>query len=79
MQKIRIGYDNNLGIQNDFAKTVQCDVVGYQDISHLVKDFSSQELNAIFVQAGTLPYLNNYESLCPAYNELYAGLVIDPV
>lgn len=61
MAKIRIGYDNNLGIPSDFADTVKCDVIGNGDLNQLINSFAKRDLDAVFIPVGTLPYMKDYE------------------
>lgn len=59
MNKIKIGYDDNLGLPNDFADTIGCNLVAYHDIGKMIAALENQTLAAIFIHAGTLPYLKN--------------------
>lgn len=58
---MRIGYDLNLGIPNDFAQHIKSEIISYGDLTQLINDFSAQKLDAIFIPVGTLPYMKDYE------------------
>lgn len=59
MQKIKIGYDDNLGLPEDFAAYMGCEIVAHHDLAHLLQAFNQKQLDAIFVPCGTLLALNN--------------------
>ncbi len=59
MGKIKIGYDVNLEIPNDFAQVIGCEVVPYNSLDELLNAFNKKELAAAFIPAGTLPYVSN--------------------
>lgn len=66
MQKIRLGYDSNLGLPPDFSEKIPCDLVGYEDITLLVKLFQAENLDSIFIPVGTLPYIKKYQIISQA-------------
>jgi hypothetical protein len=54
MEKVKIGYDDNLGLPQDFAAYMGCEIVSYHDLNQLLQAFNQKQLDAIFVPCGTL-------------------------
>jgi hypothetical protein len=64
MTKTIIAYDDNLGLPANLASDLNCTVCAYHDLAKLLKDFEETEnMQAIFVPAGTLLYIKNYHIL----------------
>lgn len=61
MNKIKIGYADNLGLPNDFADAIGCSLIAYRDLGKMFEALENQTLAAIFITAGTLPYIKNYK------------------
>lgn len=66
MNTIKIGYDDNLGLPNDFAAIIGCDIVPYHELEEMIAAFRSQTIVAMFAPAGTLPYIPEYEIIAQA-------------
>ena len=66
MDKIKIAYDDNLGLPADFVEWVGCDIVSYHDLSEMTHVFEDDSVYGMFIPAGTLPYLQNYEIISQA-------------
>lgn len=66
MYKIKFGYDVNLGLPSDFASVLNLDAVSYFDIGKMIQDFEQKEIACMFIPAGTLPYLKEYELIAQA-------------
>ncbi len=65
--EISIGYDDNLGLANDFQTAIGCKVVPYHNLTLMLEDFEKEKLAAIFLPAGTLPYIKEYTILSQAF------------
>lgn len=61
METLKFGYDDNLGLPADFAEKAGCQLAAYHNLEELIRAFESGKLDAIFIPAGTLPYLQHYE------------------
>ena len=64
--KIKIGYDDNLGLPGDFSEALDCELIAYHDLGNMISAFERKILFAVFVPTGTLPYLSKYEILTQA-------------
>lgn len=58
-----MGYDDNLGLPDDFSASIGCEIQAYHDLNEMIQAFEQGSLAAMFIPAGTLPYLKNYELL----------------
>ena len=63
LKRIKIGYDDNLGLPTDFAETIGCDIVAFHDLDKMLQSYNAKELSAMFLPVGALPYLKNYNIL----------------
>lgn len=66
MDKITIAYDDNLGLPNDFAETVDCNIAAYHELGEMIKQFEKGNIFGMFIPAGALPYLKNYKIISQA-------------
>ena len=66
MDKVLIGYDDNLGLPKGFSETLGCDVAPYHILTPMLEDFAEGKLSAIFIPSGTLPYVKEYKILSQA-------------
>lgn len=66
MSKIIVGYDDNLGLPNDFITTMDCNIQPYHDLGEMLQAFDTNDLAAIFIPSGTLPYVKNFQILAQA-------------
>jgi hypothetical protein len=60
-EKIKVGYDDNLGLPSDFSVEMDCDIVPFHDLATLTDAFAKKELAIMFIPAGTLPFVKEYE------------------
>lgn len=54
-----IGFDDNLGLPSEFSNISKLVTRSYHDIGKMVDDFVAEQLAAIFIPCGTLPYINS--------------------
>ncbi|MBA3661955.1 MAG: hypothetical protein H0W64_09515 [Gammaproteobacteria bacterium] len=66
MGKITLGYDDNLGLPSDFAAKIGCEIKPYHDLSQMIDAYDQGQLAAMFIPAGTLPYISQYEIIAQA-------------
>lgn len=59
MNNLRIGYDDNLGLPADFSEKIDCEITPYHELGNLVSAFENDNLDAIFIPVGTIPYIKN--------------------
>lgn len=58
MDELIIGFDDNLGLPQDFADKINLKTRSYHDLTRMLQDFESDSLSLAFIPAGTLPYLS---------------------
>ena len=63
MSNILIGYDDNLGLANDFCDAVGCKSAPFHNLTQMLEAYKKGELSALFIPAGTLPYVTDYTIL----------------
>ncbi len=59
--KFKIGYDDNLGLPNDFAEAIGREITAYHDLGQMIDAFVKQHLSGLFIPAGALPYIKQYD------------------
>lgn len=64
--KIKIGYDDNLGLPNDFPEAIGCEITAYHDLGQMIDEFVKQNLSGLFIPAGALPYIKQYDIVSQA-------------
>lgn len=65
MSTLLLGYDDNLGLPEDFID-IPLKTKAYHNIKQLLHDFETNKLDLAFVPAGTLPYLTSYCTIAQA-------------
>ncbi|MDP1602592.1 MAG: hypothetical protein Q8M03_04940 [Legionella sp.] len=78
MNTLLLGYDDNLGLPDDFI-TIPLKTKAYHDIKQLLHDFETNKLPLVFVPAGTLPYLTSYSMIAQATFGLQQALHLTSV
>ena len=74
MKKIKIGYDDNLGLPADFTQQIECEIVSYHNLQPMLDAFADKVLDAIFTPAGSLPYVKSYELLAQSILSIDHGI-----
>jgi hypothetical protein len=67
MNDFIFGFDDNLGLPNDFIGKINLKIRSYHELGTMVKDFEQGQLSMIFLPVGTLPYVKgNYTIIAQA-------------
>jgi hypothetical protein len=57
MKELFIGFDDNLGLPDNFAQYTGLSLRSYHELDDMIRDFENKKLSLMFIPCGTLPYL----------------------
>lgn len=66
-KELVLGFDDNLGLPNDFSEKVNLKIKSYHEFAPMLEDFKKGKVTLIFLPVGTLPYVGHkYELIAQA-------------
>lgn len=57
---MKIAFDDNLGLPDDFASRLQCELMSFHELDAMLAAFSDGSVHGMFAPCGALPYMQAY-------------------